>query len=428
MKKALLITLAAALLVSSFASCTNRRDEIKENQTHETETSIETTDGSYADGSFYAGMSQDDFLSLYGEEQFTMKSYREVINTPYYYIFTTGFIPGGQVFNKLTNSMESMCKDPFCDHTDCIFSAEQKSCEEYLVYKDRIYMLVSTQGVGPYYLYSMDLLLQDLRLDFEFPGTLEGQDASGQSGISRGIRECFFYEDAMYCSDIYLDADGIISPTLYKLDLKTKEYGILLEDTYVAVLSMKQYGHILSWLDLDQERVYYDLEAGTYTEDYTPSSFDVEFPEEYKVIKHLLGNGFGYVAVDHTTEMFADDPYYAYYASQKGDKMDKAVRCGGEIYRMEGLDTEDIRLTPIIKLETDGIPDVICWFTTDGETMLVKYETYKDFDNPYNTLQVSFDMLFMGLEVLYTGGPNAKYAIIDLDTGEVIKDIKALNP
>ena len=34
----------------------------------------------------------------------------------------------------------------------------------------------------------------------------------------------------------------------------------------------------------------------------------------------------------------------------------------------------------------------------------------------------------MGLEVLYTGGPNAKYAIIDLDTGEVIKDIEALNP
>ena len=77
----------------------------------------------------------------------------------------------------------------------------------------------------------------------------------------------------------------------------------------------------------------------------------------------------------------------------------------------------------IASLTTDGKPDLIWGFYTDGKTLIVEYETYKDFQNEYNqelNLDDPTDQMFVEMGA-YVSPPAKKYAIIDLTTGEVHK-------
>ena len=264
MKKIICITMLICLLLTH-VSCTDRRNEIRDNQTTNSE-KLNIGDDVL---SFYEGMSEEDYVELYNSVQVTDKTSSSILNTPYYYIFTDGNVKGGQAFNKLTNSFENLCKDPFCDHTSCIFSEGMNYfTEEFIVYGDRIYVLVSaipnSDSSKQYYLYSMDLLLQDLTLVYKFPITVEDQYVDGEATFIHGIQDLFFYDSAVYCYDFYVDADDMISPTIYKLDLNTKKYGIFLEGTYVQNGSLRLHNQMLSWKNLDEEWVYYDLNSNSY--------------------------------------------------------------------------------------------------------------------------------------------------------------------
>lgn len=444
MKKTIYVALLICLLLLQLVSCNSRREEIKNNQTNEAETSsvIESTP------SFYEGMTTEDFLTLYDSNKITEKSHTPVINTPYYYIFTDGNTKGGQVFNKLTNSFEYLCKDPFCDHKECIFSWKNNYvAEEFVVHNNRIYVLVSSQAEildsTQYCLYSMDLLLHDLSLVYEFPVTVEDQYVEGENGLQtsfgRNIRNLCFYDDAIYCSDFYIDSDNMISPTVYKLDLNTKEYSSFLEDTYADITSLKLYNHTLSWENIDKERVYYDLKINSYVEEYTGMQENLQFPEEYTVISWVICGESGYVMIDHTTEKFTEDPHYEYFRSEYIDdpmltplgSRDYPLRSGGELYKVVKNEGGQVVLESCVKMETDGIPDIIHWFCTDGKTALVKYETYMDFRNPYNpdyTVEGDSSIIDSMLGKPSIAPANYQYALIDLETGMIIRDIKPIAP
>ena len=82
-----------------------------------------------------------------------------------------------------------------------------------------------------------------------------------------------------------------------------------------------------------------------------------------------------------------------------------------------------------LKMQTDGIPDLIYSFCIDGKTALVKYETYRDFENLFNTdsEENSESDMTSGLPGFSTVTPyNYKYALIDLETGTIIRNIQPI--
>lgn len=430
MKKRIGTALLILLLLTQFVSCNSRRIAIEEKQTSNEEISDFSS-------SFYEGMSKEDYLNLYNSMQMSYQT-SSILNTPFYYIFTDGNIEGGQAFNKMTNSFESLCKNPFCDHSACIFSwQDNQFTEEFIVHEDSIYILVSAipniDDSTHYYLYSTDLLLQNLTLVYEFPFTVENQYVDGESVFVRGIQNLCFYDNSVYCQDYYIDSDDMVSPTIYKLDLDTKEYGIYLEDTYLQHGSLKLDTHVLTWKNLDGESIYYDVNENTYVTDVLEK---LPLPKDYSVNGQIMGKTFGYVTVDHTTEQYISDPFYEYYKTDYSDfsiqflgSRDVPLRRGGEIFRVEINEDDEVTMELCLKMQTDGIPDLIYSFCIDGKTALVKYETYRDFENLFNTdsEENSESDMTSGLPGFSTVTPyNYKYALIDLETGTIIRDIQPI--
>ena len=419
------------LSLNCITSC-GRRSQIRENMTNTDDTS--TLD---SNNNFYEDMTNNDLKELFNSNTVMESSCTTVVNTPYYYVLMDAGVAGGQAFNKLTNSFEYICKDSFCDHEACLFSWRWTQ-EQFCVYKDRIYMLASTEaygGIDPtlrFCLYSADLLFHNWELEYEFPVSVESEyetyigeegDVGSDTQFICSVDDMAIYDNAVYCIDYYLDTDKNISPTIYKLDLKSKQYSIFLDNTYAN--SLELYDNILSWKNEDGLRVYYDLETGCFDENCIHSSADIFLPEDYFINGKLIGKNFGYVTVDHTTTMFTDDPFFTYYQSQKNNFRDIPIRRGGEIFRLTTNDAGETIIDLFVKLETDGVPDLIYWFYTDGITMLVKYETYLAFPNAYNNENVGIDL--PGIGSIGFGNMEYKFALIDLNTGDIIKDIAILD-
>lgn len=421
MNKIIFLLLFLSIIIIAFPSC-GRRAHIQQGLD---ETEVEQG------RSFYEGMSATDMLAMFEKKVVTSASTAEwhVINTPYYYIITDSNIPGGYAYSKITNEMVNMCTNSFCDHRECIFSGQ---IYEYVVYAERIYYLYATNpyGLDPTYkycLFSTDLFFNDLRLDYEFPVSVESQytivdTEYGKESIIEfvaSIQDLCFYNDTLYYVDSALNADDDIIQTIYRMNLATKESSVLLEDVTAVSLSLD--GEVLIWKDDNANTVYYDITSDEYVENYIQPINTVTLSPEYKLASQVVCGEYSFVTVDHTTPMFKNDPYYSYYSDFSSFGLtarDLFKRVGADIYRIKNDGADDGVPEKFVTLTTDGIPDVIYWYFTDGKTMIVCYETYLDFENAYNiNINASGDDWTNSLTEVY----HYKYAIVDLESKTIYK-------
>ena len=421
--------LVAASLLTCMTGCTSRRGEIAEKLTQEAENGE-----SALNGNFYASMTSEDMLTLY-ETHSVLEAPTvgiSLVNTPYYYIMPLVNMPGGYAYSKISGDFVTMCTDPYCNHSDCIFTTTQgHSIYEYGVHNGRIYYLVvyPSAEIDPtdtYRLYSTDLLFHDLRMDYEFPVsiesqyevTTEGNTAIIDSDFLATIQNLCFYGDYLYYTDYMLNDNRKIVETIYQLNLQTKELSVMSKDIVASELKLR--GDVLSWIDGKKEPKYYDLKLNRYLDSVPVVIPTITLAPEYMSMARVVCEEYSYVTVNHTTEMFRDDPYFSYYAQTTGMGLtmrDLFKQQGGQIYRVRTDGSDNGVPELLVTLSTDGIPDVVYWFYPDGKTMIVCYETYKDFKNDYNTdVQETGDWLD-----IVTNKNYYKYAIVDLETGEVYK-------
>lgn len=437
MKKLIIIILAALLLVLSLTACQNRRGALKEHMSDQTEQIPVDTPVQV-----YKNMNQEQLEADYQSDRvlYAPTVLDGIVDIPCYYIFKSSSQPGGLAYSKLTNTFTTLCRDPFCKHEDtwsCIFSEEGANyISEIQVYGDRVYFLVERlvghNHVG--YLYSTDYLLNNLKQEYEFPVMVESQyeaienDHGIQYEYSHNSFMCnvIFYGELVFYNDFTLDQNETIIPTIYTVDISKGEDAqptVWKENLYAQ--SCKLYGDVLGWQNEDNEWVYYDLATNKYLPDYTRPDYNVTLADGYKRGIQLVCEEYAYVTIQHTTTMFQNDPHFKYYttAYEMSGARPLFQRQGGDIYRVK-TDGSDGSIPELIaSLTTDGKPDLIWGFYTDGKTLIVEYETYKDFQNEYNqelNLDNPTDQMFVEMGA-YVSPPAKKYAIIDLTTGEVHK-------
>ena len=437
MKKLITLLLSALLLALPLTACRDRRGALKEHMTDQTEQIPVDTPVQV-----YKNMTQGQLEAEYQSDRvlYAPTVLDSIVDIPCYYIFKSSSQPGGLAYSKLTNTFITLCRDPFCKHEDpwsCIFSGEGANyISEIHVFGDRVYFLVERlvghNHVG--YLYSTDYLLNDLKLEYEFPVMVESQyeaietDYGIQYEYSHNSFMCnvIFYGDLVFYNDFTLDQNETIIPTVYTVDLSRGQEAqptVWKKDLYAQ--SCKLYGDVLGWLNEDNEWVYYDLVADKYLPDYVKPDYNVTLAEGYKRGIQLVCEEYAYVTVQHTTTMFQNDPHFQYYttAYEMNGARPLFQRQGGDIYRVK-TDKSDGGVPELIaSLTTDGYPDLLYEFYTDGKTLIVKYETYKDFQNEYNQeIVIEGEMDEWLVEMGAYVSPNAfKYAIIDLTTGEIHK-------
>ena len=112
----------------------------------------------------YASFMEDQEKSIYNNKNDIFG------NTPYYVILDVQY--GGSMFSKLTGQVVKICKDPLCDHEDCIFSNSTVLMRSCQVVDDRCYVVVtrSKEGIRTTCMYSFDLLMTDAKLVCEWSG------------------------------------------------------------------------------------------------------------------------------------------------------------------------------------------------------------------------------------------------------------------
>lgn len=435
MKRIMILVFASILLILSFVGCQDRRGDILEKMTDQTDAIPNETPVQV-----YRNMTQEKLEADYQSNRVIYAPTAEgaIFDTPCYYILNKTNYPGGLAYSKLTNSFVTLCRDPFCKHEDnltCIFSSDTQ-IGQINIYNERVYYLIFREvehnTVG--YLYSTDFLMNDLRQDYVFPVMVESQYEiiETQMGVQYEYTHksymcdlCFYGDTVYYCDFALTDGERII-PTIYTLNFhEGTEATPRLWKTNLFASSCYLDGNTLYWQNEAGEWTFYDLKNERYLTDYQRPSQDIQPAEGYKRGVQLVCEDYSYLTIDHTTEMFKNDPHYKYYTTiyEKSGARPLFQRLGGDIYRVK-TDGSDGGVPELIAtMTTDGYPDLLYEFYTDGKTLIVKYETYRDFQNEYNQeIVIEGEMDEWLVEMGAYVSPNAfKYAIIDLTTGEIHK-------
>ena len=442
--KKLSILLAIVSLMIVVTAC-NRRDKYRNPElTGSEEVSSGTVTGADSDtnlpqgeGNPYQNMTAEELLTLYQETpEHSRISTPHAFDTPYYYIFASDTAyTGGQAYSKLTGQIVTLCKDMTCSHKgedSCLFKDEIAEC---FVMGNRVYILVSSISAG-YKLYSLNLMLDDVELIYEWENTdspsrfstyngkiyMMGSMVSEDQNVTRALfvlnpqtktcafamEEHFTFQSGSFINGIlyYTNQDG----SLWQCDIATNAHACLLP---ASLLNLEQ-GDVrfivsgsYSSLHLNVRKqslvknrmLYYDVNTGNIVQDQ-------------EVITEKKGRLLGwtdkgqYCLLNHDTIEYEDDPHYTYYTDRLNGLVNNS---GGKIwFRQSGED----EWTLLASLKTDDIPDAIRYVAAmDAKSMLVAYSTYKDFDNVYNGYQKNTE------EDLCI-----RYAVIDLETGAVYKN------
>ena len=343
----------------------------------------------------YASFQQESERSVYNNE------YGFFGNTPYYVILDVQH--GGYMFSKLTGEVVSLCKDPLCEHNTCIFSHNTLYHRVCQVVDDRIYLVVLDAIGMRYVLYSFDLLMNDPKLICEWKDApdnatvyegkvyyntrLKTDDGKTvYSGMVYDIREKTttpLWEDRRDCNAIRYDGDSIwYTPrndgSLRRFDRVTGEDSVILSG---SLLNREEGETAFAFLATSEGIIYVRkrLADGNTT---NILQYDTKTGE-------LTDTGWGqavlygdrvYLNISHAVEENRDDPHYEYYFNSNTYGI--GTRWGGKWY-MHDPETGEPRV--IVNLQTDGIPD--CFVNSlflDGRYILIEYQTYKDFTNPYS--------------------------------------------
>ena len=444
MKKHIAVCLASILLFVGLTAC-NRRDQYRDpvGTDTNTEKTSPTTNavgpGNVIDpspmgvGSPYANMNTNDLEQLYYNSSFTMMSSDFVYNTPYYYIFSRGNSnDGGVAYSKLTGNMVTLCKELACSHNDCIFSGRIDEC---IVLDESIYYIISYGDFSR--IYTSNYLMDDIAFLWEGEDIDDAAQCEGKLYLivkiwdevedvtkrkvyvlnleNRTLEPAFTKEFPFQSGRIingylyYTLPDG----SLWQLDISTEHKICLMDNSLlnlengdIRFVPYRIVGkNVLEFLRQNvmyDEICYYDLTMKTETSSGLNGDMSIFFWND-------VGQ---YICMDHTIQDFKNDQHYVYYQDKySGGFVNKS---GGEIW-FRDLDNDNRVL--IARLMTDSIPDAIYGIVAaDGKTIMVKYQTYEDFPNVYNSYNKTTP-----------GSMIQRYAVIDLETGKVYKNDFLIN-
>ena len=341
-------------------------------------------------------------------------------NTPYYVILDVQY--GGYMFSKLTGQVVQICKDPLCDHKTCIFnhltSWMGRSCQ---VADDRCYLLISDyKGDQPtYILYSFDLLMNDAQLVCEWrdhPGNVyvyqgkvyygpEMKFDDGQYGrvtMVYDMKEKTTYplhEQPVRCSVIqyagaYAWYTNEENGALGRYRLDTGENEVILPS---SLLDAEAGDLSFVFNGISGQTVYVRKNMANYNHMYLGYDMETGKFQELGVITPFIYDGTFYPIVRQDVDANKDDLHYEYYSVGHA--------CwGGKVYRTDAKTGE---LHEIVNLRTDDIPDALVdFFFLDGKFLMIKYQTYKDFKNPYSLN-------------LPEWARSDRYVVVNMETGTV---------
>lgn len=356
----------------------------------------------------YDGMTREELVDLYFDNFRALTSSRS-LNTPYYYILYNG--RGWIAFNKLSGDITTICKDPLCDHRDCVYS---KAITSVAVSEDRIYTI---QGYGDgVCLFSFDYTFNDPKLLLTWSNAEDAPSdlyywegklyykvyylVNGETrsrvrvyDVETGKDKWLEPDETMHFDNMRVVYEGYLyywrseNNSIWRYDLRTGEdICLLAEDDALdpaegdlmlnlkAVLpgSRKLYIGIIGASGMENvfKDYYYDLDTKEKTR-----SFGSERP---------LG-GYGISLKDHINtddEVFKNDPFYGYYTNDFVKGIRVTLQYGGDVY----YNTEDREETKrLLRGSLDGIPvGFYLGFGNDGKCLYIHFRTYKDFKNQYN--------------------------------------------
>lgn len=345
-------------------------------------------------------------------------------NTPYYVILDVQY--GGSMFSKLTGQVVKICKDPLCDHEDCIFSNSTVLMRSCQVVDDRCYVVVtrSKEGIRTTCMYSFDLLMTDAKLVCEWSG-------------ADSPKKVYIYKDKLYYSVEMKFDDGQYGKVTMVYDMIEKTTSPLHENPVRCSVIRHEgaYEWYTVWDDGSLRR--YNLDTGKDEVIIVASHLNSEAGEmEFRFLgvsgqivyvrKVIIGqdvnmfqydmgtgklqeiegsapliyDGTCYQQVRHDVDAYKDDPHYEYYCNDN----DVHTRNGGKFFR---VDKETGELHEVVSLSTDGIPDSLTEFILlDNKFLMIQYQTYKDFLNPYSPMLKEWD-------------ESRRYVVVDMETGTV---------
>ena len=114
----------------------------------------------------------------------------------------------------------------------------------------------------------------------------------------------------------------------------------------------------------------------------------------------LLYDDMIYQGVRHNVTEYKNDPHYEYYST----KDNAGCIYGGKFFQRDSKTGE---LHEVVSLSTDGIPDCLMDFCIlDGNFLMIKYQTYKDFQNPYSPSILEW-------------ARSDRYVVVNMETGTV---------
>ena len=377
-------------------------------------------------GNPYEGWTAEELYASFMEDQ-ERSIYNNVNdklgNTPYYVILDVR--NGGSMFSKLTGQVVQICKDPICDHENCIFSMLQLlSC---LVVDDRCYLLMSGFKGDVYAtnLYSFDLLMNDVKLVCEWSGA----DAP---------RKAHIYNDKLYYSTEMKFDDGQYDRVTMVYDINEKTTAPLHQEPIRS--SVIWYEGAYEWYTprSDGSLRRYNMDTGedeeilsssllNYEEGETGFCYMGSIGQKVYVMKYSTAVGFTnckeydletgnmqdigdttvllyddmiYQGVRHNVTEYKNDPHYEYYST----KDNAGCIYGGKFFQRDSKTGE---LHEVVNLSTDGIPDCLMNFCIlDGNFLMIKYQTYKDFQNPYSPSIIEW-------------ARSDRYVVVNMETGTV---------
>ena len=367
----------------------------------------------------YASFMEDQERSVYNNIN---ESYG---NTPYYVILDAR--DGGHMFSKLTGQVVMICKDPICDHESCIFSNYTSRLLSCQVVDDRCYVVVkkSKEEIRTTCLYSFDLLMNDAKLVCEWSG-------------ADSPEKVYIYKDELYYSVEKKFDDGQYGQVTMVYDMKEKTT-YPLRDNPVRCTHIWHQG-AYEWYTLlsDGSLRRYNLDTGedeeilagsllNHEEGETGFYFMGSIGQMVYVMKFstmigitnckrynletgnmqdigdtivLLYDDMIYQGVRHNVTEYKNDPHYEYYCMDNN----KGSLYGGKFFER---DSETGELHEVVSLCTDGIPDCLKDFCLlDGKFLMIKYQTYKDFQNPYSPSIPEW-------------ARSERYVVVNLETGTV---------
>lgn len=361
------------------------------------------------------------------------------VDTPYYvFEFTSSdFL----AYSKVSKSYVHLCPDPYCDHDeDCVFGVNSY-LDGVAFLKGRIYIQVSDVNHNYGKIYSFDKHLTDLNLEMsEVPTSIfNGQPTSWEKMQADG--------NLLYFSeDIYDESGKKLYKTVVWYDPENNEHGYINEDLHIqkfiirdgVIYALQEYRKIVT-CDVDTGEIQTILEVDApnllsisavsanylyYSEEvYTEESIEfknylfdlkarqsIPFEEFYATDVDVCGAFISqdktFFVVDHSSDAYADDPYYDFYTDKNSVRYSQgySVTAGRIFTKDENGETKEL-----VQLATDEIPDSIWWILGyDGRMLYVTYQTYLDYKNKEN---IDYEM----------GNTYMRLAVIDTVTGEVHK-------